>query len=91
MDFSLESFEGAVSARVVAFEGRSGAGVCGSLLSLLEVLLVESLIVGDVVRFGMWCGVVDGGIIKWCALSWGNERECRQRNVRWRSLVVGVM
>ena len=66
-------------ARVVVFEGWiGGAGVCGSLLSLLEVLLVESLIVGDVVRFGMWCGVVDGGIIKWCALSWGNERKCRR-------------
>ena len=79
MGLSLGSFEGAVRARVVVFEGRiGGAGVCGSLLSLLEVLLVESLIVGDVVRFDMWCGVVDGGIIKWCALSWGNERKCRR-------------
>jgi hypothetical protein len=56
---SLGSFEGAVRARVVVFEGWiGGSGVCGSLLSLLEVLLVESLIVGDVVRLDMWCGVV---------------------------------
>jgi hypothetical protein len=52
----LGSFEG-VKARVV-FVGRSdaGAGVRGSLLSLLEELLLESLIVGDVVRFDMRCG-----------------------------------
>jgi hypothetical protein len=42
----------------VVFVGRSdaSAGVRGSLLSLLEELLLESLIVGDVVRFDMWCG-----------------------------------
>jgi hypothetical protein len=55
-----------VRARVVVVgRGGAGAGVCGSLFPLLELLMVlallaglmlESLIVGDVARFDMRCG-----------------------------------
>jgi hypothetical protein len=56
MGFGFGSFEGAVRARVVSVWRIGGAGVRGLLLSLLEELLLESLIVGDVVRLDMWCG-----------------------------------
>jgi hypothetical protein len=55
-----------VRARVV-FVGRSDAdaGVRGSLFSLLEELLLESLIVGDVVRFDAmwWTRNVSSGVV----------------------------